>query len=53
MFMTAYTKSKMFGAVDVLESLESAFMARIDEASGPTIVTIFNSHASWANHIVD
>ena len=53
MFMTSFTRSKMFDEVDLLESLESAFLSRIDEANGPTICTIFNSHASWAAHIID
>ena len=43
----------MFDAVDLFESLESAFLGRIDESNGPATVTIFNAHAAWAGHIVD
>lgn len=53
MFMTSFTRSKMFDEVDLLESLEAAFLSRIDEANGPTVCTIFNSHATWAAHIID
>jgi len=53
MFMTSFTRSKMFDEIDLLESLEAAFLSRIDEANGPTICTIFNSHATWAAHIID
>lgn len=51
--MTAYTRCKLFDTVDLLESLEASFISRIDEATGPTLVTVFNSHASWCAHIVD
>lgn len=53
MFMTAYTRCKAFTAVDLLESLEASFLSRIDEATGPTLVTMFNSHASWCASLVD
>jgi hypothetical protein len=54
MFMTAYTRCKQFdSSVDLLESLESAFISRIDEANGPTLVTVFNSHSAWSVHIVE
>jgi hypothetical protein len=53
MFMTAYTRCKMFTSVDLLESLEASFLSRIDEANGPTLVTMFNSHAAWCAQLVD
>lgn len=53
MFMTAFTRCKQFDSVDLLESLEASFISRVDEANGPTLVTVFNSHAAWSAHIVD
>lgn len=53
MFMTAYTRNKQFDAVDLLQSLENSFLLRIDEANGPTLATMFNSHAAWCHHVVD
>lgn len=53
MFMTAYARCKQFESVDLLESLEASFLSRIDEADGPTLVTVFNSHAAWSAHIVE
>ena len=43
----------MFSEVILFESLESQFLKRIDEAEGPTIVTMFCAHASWANQMID
>ncbi len=43
----------MFNEVDLFESLESQFVAHIDDADGPTTVTMFCAHAAWAAHQID
>lgn len=52
MFMTAFTRCKQFDSIDLLKSLEASFLSRIESANGPTLVTVFNSHANWCQHIV-
>jgi hypothetical protein len=51
--MTAFVRGKHFQDVSLFERLESHFVERIDEARGPTIVSMFTAHASWANHMID
>ena len=43
--MTAYCRANMFNEVILFESLEAQFLRRVDEAEGPTIVTMFCAHA--------
>lgn len=43
----------MMNEVDLFESLESQFVEHIDDADGPTIVTMFCAHAAWAAHQID
>ena len=52
-YMTAFARCRMFQEVDLFETLENAFIQRIDEADGVTLATMFNAHAAWANHIID
>ena len=52
-FLTAYARANMFEEIDLFESLEAQFIDRIDEADGPTIVTMFCAHAAWAAHQID
>lgn len=51
--MTAFVRAEMFKEVELLESLEAKFIERVDTADGATLVTMFNAHCHWANHIVD
>ena len=43
----------MFKEVALFERLEARFIERIDEAGGPTLVTMFQAHGAWAAHVVD
>ncbi len=43
----------MLNEVDLFESLESQFVAHIDDADGPTTVTMFCAHAAWVAHQID
>ena len=52
-FMTAFARCEMFQEVDLFETIENAFIQRIDEAEGVTLATMFNAHAAWANHVID
>jgi len=52
-FMTAFVRGEMFKEVALFERLEARFIERIDEAGGPTLVTMFQAHGAWAAHVVD
>ena len=51
--MTAFVRGEMFKEVALFERLEATFIERIDEAGGPTLVTMFTAHGGWAAHVVD
>ena len=53
LFMKAYTESGLFNEVILFESIESHFITRIDEADGPSLVTMFSAHANWMNNMVE
>jgi len=44
MLLSAFVKAEMFEEIELFESLEAAFLSRIDEASGVCLATIFNAH---------
>ncbi len=50
--MTAYCRVSIFD-VDLLQTLEQVFVKKIDEANGETLVTMFTSHASWAQDMIE
>lgn len=50
--MTAYCRVEMYD-LELFEVLEHAFVKRIDEATGETLVTMFSSHASWAQNMIE
>lgn len=49
--MTAFSRLKLF-EVDLFELLERHFVRNIDLASGETLVTMFVSHAAWAQDMI-
>ena len=49
--MTAFSRLKLF-EVDLFELLERHFVRNIDQASGETLVTMFASHAAWAQDMI-
>ena len=52
--MTAFCRVKLFEQhFDLFELLERHFVKHIDNASGETLVTMFTSHASWEQHIIE
>lgn len=52
--MTAFCRVKLFEQhFDLFELLERHFVKHIDNASGETLVTMFTSHASWAQHMIE
>ena len=53
MFMSAFSRAEFFGDPALQESLMNCFMDRVDEADGPTTVTILNAHAAWFHHMID
>jgi hypothetical protein len=53
MLLSAFVKAEMFEEVELFESLEAAFLSRIEEASGVCLATIFNAHQTWAAHVMD
>ena len=53
MFAKAFTDAKMFREVELLESLQAAFLSRIDEASGEDLVAILIAHQKWGTFIVE
>ena len=53
MFMAAFSRAEFFDDVALQESLISCFIERIDEADGPTTVTLLNAHAAWVHHMID
>lgn len=52
-FMTAFCRVGFFEDQELFEVLEQVFLARIEEASGETLVTIFTAHASWAQSMIE
>ena len=50
--MTAFCRVGIFD-IDFLEMLETIFIKRIEEASGETLVTMFTSHAAWAENMIE
>lgn len=53
-FLTAFCRVKYFeGNLDLFECLERYFIRNIDRASGETLVTMFISHAAWAQHMIE
>jgi hypothetical protein len=50
--MTAYCRVAIFD-VELFEVLEHAFVKKIDHATGETLVTMFTSHASWAQNMIE
>ena len=53
MVMNAYCKAGMFEEVELLESLEAAFMDKIDDATQSDIVVMFGAHSAWCSSIID
>ena len=53
MVMKAYCKAGMYEEVELLESLESAFLERIEDATTSDIVVIFGAHSSWCSNMID
>lgn len=52
--MTAFCRVKLFeDNLELFELLERSFVRHIDEASGETLVTMFTSHATWAQHMIE
>ena len=52
--MTAFCRVKLFeDNLDLFELVERHFVRNIDQASGETLVTMFTSHASWAQHMIE
>ena len=51
-FMTAYRRIGIFD-IELFYGLEGAFIRRIEEADGQTLVTMFIAHVSWAKEIVN
>lgn len=47
MIMNAYCKAAMFKEVELLESLESAFLSKIHEATPSDMVVMFGAHSTW------
>lgn len=39
--------------MELFEVLESVFIKRIEEAEGETLVTMFTTHASWAQNMIE
>jgi hypothetical protein len=50
--MTAYCRVGIFD-FELFEILENVFIKNIDKASGETLVTMFTSHASWAQNMIE
>lgn len=50
--MTAYCRVGILD-LELFEVLENAFIRNIDHASGETLVTMFTSHAVWAQNMVE
>ena len=50
--MTAYCRVKIFD-LDLLQTLEEVFLQKIEKAEGETLVTMFNSHANWAQNMIE
>lgn len=53
MFVKAFTDAKMFREIELLESLQAAFLSKIDEASGEDLVAILIAHHKWGTFIVE
>lgn len=53
MFMAAFSRADFYDDVALQESLISCFIDRLEEADGPTTVTLLNAHAAWCHHMID
>ena len=53
MFMAAFSRAEFYDDVALQESLISCFIDRLDEADGPTTVTLLNAHSAWCHHMID
>lgn len=51
--MAAFSKAEFFQDVSLQESLISCFLERINDADGPTTVTLLNAYAAWCHHMID
>ena len=53
MLMNAFCKAQMFSEVELLESLESVFLQRVEEASPADLVVLFSAHSAWCSNVVE
>ena len=53
MFMAAFSRAEFYDDIALQESLISCFIDRLEEADGPTTVTLLNAHAAWCHHMID
>lgn len=53
MFMAAFSRSEFFNDPALQESLVACFIERLNEADGPTTVTMLNAHAVWCHHMIE
>ena len=53
MFMSAFSRAEFFDDVALQESLMNCFLERIEQADGPTTVTMLNAHSAWCHHMIE